>query len=251
MDKQELIERIEDLKNLFGNKPEYVEIDTVIKLISELDEPETGHADEAPRYVKNILARLRELPLHNREVWLKAIMGEFEQDFSHAKWREGYEQGKFEGSLVGQQLKDADEIRREFNKVKVKQFVADWYEENKDGFEGKLYKFVYNLTSIFDGAKLNEFERWFLTTGTKPFQTLINMHQFGYEVEKEKRYIIKLKGVPDGAKFLKYAKVTQEWYFGMRRHYSDIEVSHTRKELEDANFGWVFDCEGIEIEEVE
>ena len=33
------------------------------------DEPETGHADEAPRYVKNILARLRELPLHDREVW--------------------------------------------------------------------------------------------------------------------------------------------------------------------------------------
>ena len=34
----------------------------------------TGHADEAPRYVKNILARLRELQLHDREVWLKAIM---------------------------------------------------------------------------------------------------------------------------------------------------------------------------------
>lgn len=57
-------------------------------------EPETGHADEAPRYVKNILARLRELPLHDREVWLKAIMSEFEQDFSHAKWREGYEAEK-------------------------------------------------------------------------------------------------------------------------------------------------------------
>lgn len=25
----------------------------------------------------------------------------------------------------------------------------------------------------------------------------------------------------------------------------------TRKELEEADFGWVFDCEGIEIEEVE
>ena len=75
MNKQELIERMEGLKNIFGNKPEYVEIDTVIELISELDEPETGHADEAPRYVKNILARLRELPVHDREVWLKAIMG--------------------------------------------------------------------------------------------------------------------------------------------------------------------------------
>lgn len=91
MKKQELIERIEGLKNIFGNKTKYIEKNTVIELVSKLDEPEAGHADEAPRYVKNILARLRELPLHDREVWLKAIMGEFEKDFSHAKWREGHE----------------------------------------------------------------------------------------------------------------------------------------------------------------
>ena len=136
-------------------------------------------------------------------------------------------------------------------KVKVPQFVADWYEENKDVFEANLYRCAYNIPSAFDSAKLNEFERWFLTAGTKPFQILVNMHQFGYEVEEEKRYIIKLKGVPDGAKFLKYAKVTQEWYFGMKGFYSDREIIHTRKELEEAGFGWVFDCEGIEVEEVE
>ena len=138
----------------------------------------------------------------------------------------------------------------ESQKVKIPQFVAEWYEENKDVFEANLYRYAYNIPSVFDSDKLNEFERWFLTAGKKPFQTLVNMHQFGYEVEKEKRYIIKLKRVPDGAKFLKYVKVTQEWYFGMRRHYSDMEVSHTRKELEDAGFGWVFDCEGIKIKEV-
>ena len=65
--------------------------------------------------------------------------------------------------------------------VKVKQFVADWYEENKDDFEGNLYRFAYNSPSALDSAKLNEFERWFLTAGTKSFQTLVNMHQFGYE----------------------------------------------------------------------
>lgn len=40
MNKQELIERIEGLKNIFGNKVEYIEIDAVIEFISELDEPE-------------------------------------------------------------------------------------------------------------------------------------------------------------------------------------------------------------------
>lgn len=40
MNKQEFIERMKSLKNLFGNKSEYVEIDAVIELASELDEPQ-------------------------------------------------------------------------------------------------------------------------------------------------------------------------------------------------------------------
>ena len=40
MNKQELIEQIEGLKNLFGNKAEYIEIDTVIELVSKLHEPQ-------------------------------------------------------------------------------------------------------------------------------------------------------------------------------------------------------------------
>ena len=39
MNKQELIERIEGLKNLFGNKVECIEIEAVIELVSKLDEP--------------------------------------------------------------------------------------------------------------------------------------------------------------------------------------------------------------------
>ena len=56
-------------------------------------------------------------------------MSEFEQDFCHAKWREGYEQGKFDGEWVGNQLKDADKIRCELNKEKVPQKRDD---EGKD-----------------------------------------------------------------------------------------------------------------------
>lgn len=93
MRKQELIKRIEDLPYTEGPIADTIEINRnwILKSIEQLAEPEMGHADEAPRYVKNILALLRELPLHDREVWLKAIMSEFEQDFSHAKWREGHE----------------------------------------------------------------------------------------------------------------------------------------------------------------
>lgn len=150
---------------------------------------------------------------------------------------------------------DTSEVLRDLKqldkpqKVKVPQFVADWYEENKDDFEFNVWDWIA-FRNEPEKLENKEFNYWINDGEGNPIQTLVNMHQFGYEVEKEKRYIIKLKGVPDGAKFLKYVKVTQEWYFGMRIHYSDIEVSHTRKELEEANFGWVFDCEGIKIEEV-
>lgn len=142
-------------------------------------------------------------------------------------------------------LQDLDQLD-EPQKVVVPQFVSDWYEKHKDDLEYDIWEYILH----WGKQQKSEFYEWMNHANNKPFQTLVNMHQFGYEVEKDKRYIIKLKGVPDGAKFLKCANVTREWYFGMRRHYNDIEVIHTRKELEEAGFGWVFSCEGIEIEEV-
>ena len=150
MNVQRLIEKYKELWNehspFYEPVPYTSMVELFLKELKQLDESETGHADEAPRYVKNILARLRELPLHDREVWLKAIMGEFEQDFSYAKWREGYEQGKFDGEWVGNQLKDADKIRQELNKVVVPQFVAEIIEYYK-GQNATLYDALREKTS--------------------------------------------------------------------------------------------------------
>ena len=80
--------------------------------------------------------------------------------------------------------KDLDDpvIPPELEKPKVPQFVADWYEENKDYFE-------YNLHSLcidFQEQKLQEdLYEWFNYLGNKPIETLVLMHKFGYEVEKE------------------------------------------------------------------
>lgn len=68
------------------------------------------------------------------------------------------------------------------------------------------------------------------------------MHQFGYEVEKEKQYLVKIKAtkhylVKDG---------NGKIFFSLA-----FKGCFTKKELEKAGFGWVFDCPGIEIEEVE
>ena len=225
-----LIKKYEAVECVVGIVSGKTILKTVLKDLKQLDEPETGHADEAPRYLKNILARLRELPDHDREVWLKAIMSEFKQDFSHAKWREGYEQGKLEGMV-------------EREKVKVKQFVADWYEENKDSFEFNVWDWI----AFRDEAKKienREFNNWINDSRENPIQTLVNMHRFGYEVEEEKRYFVKITAAEQ---YL--VKVEDENFLGFLQ--SRLRSKFTRKELEEAGFGWVFDCPGIEIEEAE
>nr|DAM77066.1 MAG TPA: Protein of unknown function (DUF1642) [Caudoviricetes sp.] len=129
-------------------------------------------------------------------------------------------------------------------KVKIPQFVADVIEYVREDSS--------ELEQAFQSAwwyESDEFTEWYKKKSNR--DVFGRAWLDGYEVEEEKRYIIKLKGVPDGAKFLKYAKVTQEWYFGMKGFYSDGKIRHTRKQLEEAGFGWVFDCEGVEIEEVE
>ena len=136
-------------------------------------------------------------------------------------------------------------------KVQVPQFVADWYEENKDDFETKLSNEIDLMFRELEDDNLSEFEEWILHKHTAPFQTLVNMHQFGYEIEKEKRYRVKMKGVTDQTRTLKRNIDIETWYFGNPTNYEDINAHHTRKELENAGFGWVFDCEGIEIKEVE
>ncbi|HEU3258216.1 TPA: DUF1642 domain-containing protein [Streptococcus pneumoniae] len=72
----------------------------------------------------------------------------------------------------------------------------------------------------------------------------------GYEVEKEKRYFVKIKGnIKEN--MLVYGELLKRYFFTKSFSLDDVIYSHTRKELEAANFGWVFDCEGIDIEEVE
>ena len=108
-----------------------------------------------------------------------------------------------------------------------------------------MFQCIYDIYKYSKDEELNEFENWIIDENTKPFQTLVNMHQFGYEVEKEKRYLVSLKnGQP-----LVRAPLGKNLYFNQNITAGNYKA--TRKQLEEAGFGWVFDCPGIEIEEVE
>ncbi|MTV80878.1 DUF1642 domain-containing protein, partial [Streptococcus pneumoniae] len=73
---------------------------------------------------------------------------------------------------------------------------------------------------------------------------------FGYEVEGEKRYFVKMKGIAKYKNYLVFGEISRTWFFASVGS-NDVTFTHTSKELEEAGFGWVFNCEGIEVEEVE
>ena len=73
----------------------------------------------------------------------------------------------------------------------------------------------------------------------------------GYEVEKEPRYTVRIKGIGGYSKYLNRDTNTQRWLFASKTELERFRAHHTRKELESNGFEWVFNCEGVEVKEVE
>ena len=157
MNKQEFIERMKSLKNIFGNKSEYIKIDAVIELVSELDEPQ---------------------------------------------------------------------------KPVVPQFVADWIEECKDD--------DFHLFGAMEGISSNQkkLDYWFREDDN--MEIFARAWLDGYEVEEEELVKVRLKGT---GQYLCNDETGLHFQHGFKTDF-------TKEYLEQANFGWVFDCPGIEIEEV-
>ena len=136
-------------------------------------------------------------------------------------------------------LKQLDEPR----KVKVKQFVDDVIEgarEHSPELEDALHYACSN------GSQ--EFTEWYQKKSNRDLFARAWLD--GYEVEEEKRYVVKVKGnIKEN--MLVYGEFVERYFFTKSSSLYNVIYSHTRKELEEAGFGWVFDCPGIEIEEVE
>ena len=147
----------------------------------------------------------------------------------------GIVSGKTILKTVLRDLKQLDEPQ----KVKVPPAVAVWYEINKDNLDKNIAYLCLNNWGKFINDKT--LFNWMSNTDNF-IQILVNMRQFGYEVEKEKRYLVRIKATKHY-----FAKDgTGKMYFSLK-----YKSYFTKKELEDADFGWVFDCPGVQIEEVE
>ncbi len=132
-----------------------------------------------------------------------------------------------------QDLEQLDEPR----KPVIPQFVADWIEKCELSGWDLLASMCFVVSS-----KDKKLIKWFYLGENKNLYARAWLD--GYTVEEEKRYSVVMKYTKQP---LYYNAVSKKMFFSM----GELVTSFTRKELEQADFGWVFSCEGIEIEEVE
>lgn len=169
--------------------------------------------------LKDVIARIEKFDLATKAVWINEILNKLGSDYGLHKYYAGYKQGKFDGTM-------------EREKVTVPQFVGDFIAEQK--------KLGNMLSYSIDACMSDGVAEWYWDNSELFARAWLD----GYEVEQEKRYEVKLKNTDD---YL--VKTNNDDY----RFYNNIYTTrrkHTREEIEKAGFGWVFDCPGIEIEEV-
>ena len=224
MNIQGLIERYEKFK---ASKKKLTSVDLVLKDLRSLDEPEP-----LPFKLKDVVGRIRGFDPTTQTRWLNDILKELGDDYGLMKYRSGYEQGKLEGAWVGNQLKDADKIRQELNIPVIPQFVAVWIEECKAKGKSLLRAFLYTPEKV---------NSWVDDPDNQEIFALAWM--FGYTVENEKHYTVVMKETKQP---LYYNAVDKKLFFSM----GGLATTFTQQQLEKLNFGWIFFCPGIEIEEV-
>ena len=127
-----------------------------------------------------------------------------------------------------------------FPKPVVPDFIAGWIEEAKN-------KQGYNVVGAVNNAPSGDVENWLILENVDIFT---KAWVYGYEVEKEPRYKVRIKGVSEINRYLNKEN-GKEFLFSDSGETEDYQTKFTRKELEDADFGWVFDCPGVEVKEVE
>lgn len=132
----------------------------------------------------------------------------------------------------------------------VPQFVANWYEENKNDFEYNLAHLIndYFKGEIEDDNLMSWFDYDFNFDRNKPIQTLINMHKIGYEVEKEKLYTVKFANEDFGKMYIGiFKKFNKLGISSLPLNDDEVKSWFTKDELKRFKF---WDNPAFEVKEV-
>lgn len=149
--------------------------------------------------------------------------------------------------LLGPIMADEDNLKVEKaeqsetvvnKKVEIPQCAIDVIENAKEKGHS-----LYKAMDIF--GKTKTFCDWIDLPANQ--ELFVRAWLEGYE---EIRYFVKVKNVRNGNDVLRYDESGNYWDFGSVNEYASFRTKHTRKELEKADFGEVFDNPLFDVEEI-
>ena len=124
----------------------------------------------------------------------------------------------------------------------VPQYVADFYESIKDDFENKVYELC--LQYKHRGDELPQgVAWWFGDSRNKPIETLVMMHQLGYEVQKEKLYTVEIPNPNSAGEKLVLSKQQSTGRLILEMLNPDInkpKYLHLTEDEIKKDFGWAW-----------
>lgn len=134
-------------------------------------------------------------------------------------------------------------------KVQVPEFVADWIFKAQLVDRLSIRSALDTYTIRLYAKRSDEVIAWLKEINNQDI--FVSGWANDYEVEKEKRYLVKVKNIGDGWEYLKWNSVRQYWYFGNKKRLDDVRLYHTLENLQKGGFGNVFVNPLFTIEEVE
>lgn len=165
------------------------------------------------------------------------------------KKQELIEKYEDEFSSIGMNLSTAIRFKKlwidileldEPQKVMIPRFIADWIVQAKE--DG------YNIAGAINEAPRGAVDDWLELENVDIFaEAWVN----GYEIEKEKRYLVKIRGFVECGDYFNYFVEAGHWAFSGPSNHPNVRTYHTRKELEEAGLSDVFNSPLFEVEEVE
>nr|DAK71596.1 MAG TPA: Protein of unknown function (DUF1642) [Caudoviricetes sp.] len=128
-------------------------------------------------------------------------------------------------------------------KVKVPQFVADWieYAKNEEG---------YNVVGAVTEAPEERIDDWLILDNVNTFARAW-LDGYEVEVEEEKQYYVRFKFIEDSYSYLTLIKHLDAWTLHSITLDKKFRTKHTKKQLEEAGFGEVFNSTLFEVKEAE
>lgn len=135
-----------------------------------------------------------------------------------------YKEMCLEDVPVEEVLEDLQNLEGIYKPKDVPQFVVDWYEEYKDNLEYNIWDWMkYNLEP--KKREKVQFSKWIASTENHPVETLVSMKLFGYEVEKVKKYLVKMKGFSGYDRYLNKALSSGEYFWVQKIKLMGIELN--------------------------